>query len=1008
MKQFHLLLVFGFFLSICSSQAQFYTAHDDTSRLRGVNVTWATDPADFPALTTWGVNLVRYELIYTNARGNPYYDADTDDDFNHPNGAPGPHAGADVTTDEITRYHNWLNWELTGDSDLNACLTYCAAHNIRVLVDMHVSAGGSVAYASNPTNFVNRIFNYEDCYNEFKSDWTMISTALASNTTVWGYDICNEPNDSGYLYKNWNAAVLDAAQNVRANDATGGTDPSHAIVVEIASSFAALTPLTTVNGVIYSFHTYGDGGYSGQDNDSIGSRVWPDPTPAAQFGGLDYDFQRQDRTFLFNAPASHVEEARTFQLANNCQIFIGEFGSDRWCPGADEFSNEIIKYCETYGWDWTCTAFRDDHIWNGYSIDVGPADTDDQGGGSLPYVPKTDLKTMFTSWFANNHNSVPNFNFIDPSAGTGSQAILRGTDANDSTWSIVDDAGIAGNGSDFNNPLSIPGNQCAWLQNVSSSSSNICQSVQMLPGTQYVINFNAANRAGYTPQTINVWVGASFAGSITPNAGTGVGTWDSYTTPPFTVGQGSLPVTELLSFQGSSSTTDQTAFLDNISVIALPPPTLPLGNQWLTGPPSTNPSGVASAFDGNTTTVFNGTSTGIDLGSGNSAILTHVYFFPGSADVPTGNPDGNTEPGLNGGTFQGTNVANSTNDSDWTTLVTIEGTNGYNNSAFADAWCQLKATISSSYRFFRYRAPDTSNNGMAEIRFYGLTAALIGSGTSDPIANAFDGDNTTGCSIGANGFVGFDLGSGKESLVSQISFFPGSNPSSMLGGLFQASNDDSNWTTLATINAAPTGSIWTTITLPTPTPDESGVTTFPTAYRYLRYYNPNSTASTVNEIQFHGSQSHLLTGTNFFSNDGTYPQYLPTNVYDGDTTTQFYSHIPTGGYTGIDTCAANPAGTPAANPVVVTSIRYFPDSSWGGGGDQMIGGIFQGTNDDPNGSSPQWTNLTNPISTSPTVGAWTTVYPITNQAFRYLRYYDGFTGSPPHYCDVAEVQFYGY
>jgi hypothetical protein len=115
-----------------------------------------------------------------------------------------------------------------------------------------------------------------------------------------------------------------------------------------------------------------------------------------------------------------------------------------------------------------------------------------------------------------------------------------------------------------------------------------------------------------------------------------------------------------------------------------------------------------------------------------------------------------------------------------------------------------------------------------------------------------------------------------------------------------------------------------------------------------------------------------------------------TNVFDGNTNSFFDAPVGTGDWAGLD------LGSGAA--AIVTQIEYCPRAA---SGSRMVGGQFQGANVS-NFSSGVTTLFT--VSSTPPDGVMT-VQAITNAAsFRYLRY----IGPANGYCNVAEVEFWGF
>ena len=127
--------------------------------------------------------------------------------------------------------------------------------------------------------------------------------------------------------------------------------------------------------------------------------------------------------------------------------------------------------------------------------------------------------------------------------------------------------------------------------------------------------------------------------------------------------------------------------------------------------------------------------------------------------------------------------------------------------------------------------------------------------TGHDSAKAFDGDVTTYSDDNSTSVdvMGIDLGSGNAAMVSRIRYWPRATyESRMTGGVFQGSNDGTNYTTLYTISGTPATGTWTTVNI-----------TNQTAYRYLRYQGPASGHCNADEIEFYGSAGiYLASGKN--------------------------------------------------------------------------------------------------------------------------------------------------
>ncbi len=113
------------------------------------------------------------------------------------------------------------------------------------------------------------------------------------------------------------------------------------------------------------------------------------------------------------------------------------------------------------------------------------------------------------------------------------------------------------------------------------------------------------------------------------------------------------------------------------------------------------------AFDGDMNSYFdyitpNGAQTGMDIGLGNSALLTRVKFYP----------RGGFEGRMTGGKFQGSN-----DNVNFVDLYTI-------SVDPAAGWNEVTVNAGTSYRYFRYLSPAGSYGNVREIEFYGNAGSV--------------------------------------------------------------------------------------------------------------------------------------------------------------------------------------------------------------------------------------------------------------------------------------------
>src|SRR5262249_11423476 len=139
--------------------------------------------------------------------------------------------------------------------------------------------------------------------------------------------------------------------------------------------------------------------------------------------------------------------------------------------------------------------------------------------------------------------------FETPSQGAGAFAY----DPTGSPWTFTGQAGLARNGSAFNNPNAPEGSQVALLQGTGS----ISQTVDLAAGT-YVLSLTAAQRPG-NQQTFQVLVDNVVVATVTPSGSV----FSAYSTEPFTLTAGAHTI-EVVGLKPRGG--GRTAVLDPISI----------------------------------------------------------------------------------------------------------------------------------------------------------------------------------------------------------------------------------------------------------------------------------------------------------------------------------------------------------------------------------------------------------------------------------------------------------
>ncbi len=181
--------------------------------------------ADVIALKNWGFNSVRLPMHYNL--------------FTLP-----------IQEEPVEGEHTWLDkgFELT-----DSLLTWCATHEMYIVLDLHAAPGGQ-GYDQGISDYNPDLPSlWESDLNQEKTIalWRRIAERYKNEAWIAGYDLINEPN--------WNLAngVLRSLYT-RITDAIREVDQDHILFIEgnwFANDFTGLTPPWDDN-LVYSPHKY--------------------------------------------------------------------------------------------------------------------------------------------------------------------------------------------------------------------------------------------------------------------------------------------------------------------------------------------------------------------------------------------------------------------------------------------------------------------------------------------------------------------------------------------------------------------------------------------------------------------------------------------------------------------------------------------------------------------------------------------------------------------------------
>ena len=270
---------------------------------------------DFATLGKWGANIVRYQIAKDWKKVNGW---ESNDDYD----AYVDHA-LDILAEKV--------------------LPWAEKYGQKVVIDLHATPG-----ARNEKE-ENRMFFEKRYAKHFVLTWKKIATRFKGDKRIYGYDLVNEPHQTGpapysYLHVQWLAARM-----IRT------VDPDVTIIVAAKgyghpAGFKKLSPLRMDN-IIYQSHCYAPMGFTHQHLRD-GERVKVDPYPNPEKGW--------DKECIKKALGPVLE----FQKKHNAKIYIGEFSAIAWAPGADQYIRDCIEIFDEYGWDWCYHAFREYKGWS--------------------------------------------------------------------------------------------------------------------------------------------------------------------------------------------------------------------------------------------------------------------------------------------------------------------------------------------------------------------------------------------------------------------------------------------------------------------------------------------------------------------------------------------------------------------------------------------------------------------------------------------------------------------
>jgi aryl-phospho-beta-D-glucosidase BglC (GH1 family) len=246
----------------------------------------------------------------------------------------------------------WEAWPIVLDT-LVVAVKQAAANHMKVIVDLHEPPIPDVREGQP------ELWNHPDLAQSFCRAWADIARRLLPyRSTIWGYDLYNEPYDRSQLPRaprQWRSLAVQIISTIRTIDretwivyepGPGGT----------FGGLEGLQPLPD-SRVVYSAHIYDPVDFTAQ-----GAAGHPSA------GAVHYGKINSGQQWTVAAIDRAVTPAVRFQARHHVPIFIGEFSVDRWAPHEDavRWLNDAIDVFERHRWSWAYHIFRD---WNGWSLE---------------------------------------------------------------------------------------------------------------------------------------------------------------------------------------------------------------------------------------------------------------------------------------------------------------------------------------------------------------------------------------------------------------------------------------------------------------------------------------------------------------------------------------------------------------------------------------------------------------------------------------------------------------
>ena len=335
------------------------------------------------------------------------------------------------------------------------------------------------------------LFSSQAAQTRLINAWKLIAERYKNTSTVWAYDLANEPVVSkqypyDYTYPLDNTIMMWPSLAEALVNEIRVIDPVKSIIIESLNYGVSLDDIkpidASVPNVIYSVHLYQPGKLTGQFGPETPVITYP-----GTIDGIYYDKAKLKEIL---APL------KAYQDKYRVPIYIGEFSCVRWAPNnsAYNYIRDCIEIFEEYNWDYDYYSFR---TWNGWSVEHSAGYYDDV----FP-TTKTNRELLMRQYFALNQttSTVPGAPTIGVATAGNAQASVAFTAPASNGSSAITSYSVS----------SSPGNFT-----VSGSASPLVV-LGLTNGTAYTFSVKATNAIG----TGAVSAASNSVTPINPNAPT--------------------------------------------------------------------------------------------------------------------------------------------------------------------------------------------------------------------------------------------------------------------------------------------------------------------------------------------------------------------------------------------------------------------------------------------------------------------------------------------------------